>query len=165
MRLTRALPGAGIPKPTCTHNRLLTLYDTRWSSEDTEEQLEAARDAKTFESTHTTAHVGSYVVCHLYVSLLMWQCQRKQLDCSCSRSLIRAKDLLLIVTRSGVEGDIRRKAENRKFMSTFSAGVLVSCPDTISHEEKDLVTIKPFLGCAESAVLILNKHSLYAWMM
>ena len=32
------------------------------------------------------------------------------------------------------------------------------CPDSTSHEEKGLVTIKHFLGCAESVILILNKE-------
>ena len=33
----------------------------------------------------------------------------------------------------------------------------VSCPDPNSHEEKDLVAIEWFLGCAEPAVLIFNE--------
>ena len=39
-----------------------------------------------------------------------------------------------------------------------SSSLLVSCPDPISHEEKGLVTIERFFGCAKSAVLILNEH-------
>jgi len=34
-----------------------------------------------------------------------------------------------------------------------------------SHEEKGLVTIERFLGCADSAVLILNECWLHACMI
>ena len=34
---------------------------------------------------------------------------------------------------------------------------IVSCPDPTSHEEKGLVSIELFLGCAKSAVSIPNK--------
>ena len=39
-----------------------------------------------------------------------------------------------------------------------TTGMLVSCPDPTSHKEKGLVTIERFIGCTESAVLILTKH-------
>ena len=42
--------------------------------------------------------------------------------------------------------------------SVIAALVLVSCPDpALTRREKGLVTIERYLGCAESAVLLLGK--------
>ena len=38
-----------------------------------------------------------------------------------------------------------------------SRSSIVSWPDPTSHEEKGLVSIERFLGCAESIALILDK--------
>ena len=38
----------------------------------------------------------------------------------------------------------------------LSSGHVVSCPDPTLSQERGLVTIERFLGCVESAVLILN---------